>query len=155
VTTSMELARRSGGRRGPFSTGVCRRRGGRGSRRLSSVASPEREAPAATGRKVGAKQRRAKGSPSHSSPDLAASSTTATSSSRYASPLSAMHVDLGRMVVDVGREANGFAYSPMHGGVKREANGFAYSPMHGGVKRERVQCRLWRVVKKLRACCFH
>jgi hypothetical protein len=42
VTTSMELARRSGGRRGPFSTGVCRRRGGRGLRRLPSVASLER-----------------------------------------------------------------------------------------------------------------
>jgi hypothetical protein len=62
-----------------------------------------------TGRKVGAKQRRAEGSLSHSSPDLTASSTTAASSSRYASPLSAMHTDLGRMVVNGGREANGFA----------------------------------------------
>jgi hypothetical protein len=67
-----------------------------------------REVPAVMGRKVGAKQRWAKGSPSHSSPDLTASLTTAASSSRYASPLSAMHVDLGRMVVDGSREVNGF-----------------------------------------------
>jgi hypothetical protein len=67
-----------------------------------------REAPAAMGRKVRVKQRRVKGSLSHNSLDLTASPMTAASSLRYAS-LSAMNVDLGRMVVGGGCEANGFA----------------------------------------------
>jgi hypothetical protein len=106
-----------GGRWGPFGTRACRRRGGRGSRRLPSAASPERgtgddgeedRSQAATGEGLSVAQL--------SRPrDVLDDSRILI---EVCSPLSAMHADLGRMVVDGGREVNGYAYSPVHRGVK-------------------------------------
>jgi hypothetical protein len=99
---------RPDGQQGPFGTGAHRPHGGRGLRRLPSTPSPERSAgsdgeegrsQAATGEGLSIVQL----SRPHDVP------MTAASSLRYASPLSAMHVDLGRMVVDDSCEANGFA----------------------------------------------
>jgi hypothetical protein len=56
-----------------------------------------RETPTTTGRKVGAKRRWTTSSSSHITPVLCASSSTVPSSPRYASPLSAIHVDLHRV----------------------------------------------------------
>jgi hypothetical protein len=56
-----------------------------------------RETPTTTARKVGAKRRWMTSSSSHSTPVLCASSSTVSSSPRYASPLSAIHVDLHRV----------------------------------------------------------
>jgi hypothetical protein len=56
-----------------------------------------RETPVATERKVGAKRRRPMGSSSHNTPALCASSSRTVSSLRYASHLSAIHVDLHRV----------------------------------------------------------
>jgi hypothetical protein len=53
-----------------------------------------RETPVVTGMKVGAKRWRATGSSSHNTPALCASYSRTLSSSRYASHLSAIHVDL-------------------------------------------------------------